>query len=247
MFVIEWAGSRRVREKVWRAGYIKLGAIGLLTLLVVGVALFMVSPYARAWMRNPRLMLECTRDGLPDETCIWTSEMSRVASASAGAREQRDGEAHSREARLREDLEVMLAAVPVEPPLSPGDPGHAKSKGPAAVARISGAEGVAAGAPRDAVLSDGEIMSAVAGAFSGFKACVLDQLRADPDSVPERVTLTFSIANGGSIERAGVAEPALRDSPLRACLLQNLTNVRFRASHGGVRRVEYPITVGRPS
>ncbi|MBK8014768.1 MAG: hypothetical protein IPK13_25895 [Deltaproteobacteria bacterium] len=164
-----------------------------------------------------------------------------------------------KEAKLKQELDSLLASVTIQPPLLPlvdeeeaetapqADPslpsdrksskrssGHSRRRA-RGVARMTGA----------AELTNQEVMSGVARAFGGFKRCIVAQIQRDPDSVPSELVLIFSIGNDGVPKDFSLKDRRLRTAPISACMAKQLAQVTWRAFKGEVRNVEYPITISR--
>lgn len=163
---------------------------------------------------------------------------------------QAEQEKEEKEAALRKELDDIYARVTISPPLMPvavepkapppgkkgrrgrrrrGKRGHAKAAAPVATG----------------VLQKREIMQGVATVFGRFKRCIVQQIQRDPESVPERVMLEFSVGNNGRAKQVKLGDRFLRRSPMQGCMEAALRKVKWRAYTGEVQNIEYPITVGR--
>ncbi|MCB9653870.1 MAG: hypothetical protein H6729_07040 [Deltaproteobacteria bacterium] len=176
----------------------------------------------------------------------------------AERRETAAKEKAAKEAKLKQELESLLASVTIQPPLLPlvdeeeadtpqtepatnsgrkstkrrGASSRRRTRG---VARMSGT----------AELTNQEVMSGVARAFGGFKRCIVAQIQRDPESVPSELVLIFSIGNDGVPKDFSLKDRGLRKAPISACMAKQLAQVSWRAFKGEVRNVEYPITISR--
>lgn len=153
------------------------------------------------------------------------------------------------EKRLQEELARLHASVTIDPPIidlkeeeePPSERGkdgkvkRGKGRKTKVVALSGGTE----------KLSREEIMVGVSTAFPGIKKCIVQQLQRDRDIVPERIMLSFNIGNDGVVREVSFDDRFLRKSPMRDCVAQTLSGVRFRAFVGEVRNVEYPINIGK--
>ena len=179
---------------------------------------------------------------------VWLVRSAREAAAERVRAEK--------EAALQRELGALLASVTIEPPLLPlvdgpedgASDSTRRAKGKSrrrrraknrAVARFSG------GRSRTGELTRPEIMSGVARAFPGFKRCIVKQIQRDAGTVPGQIVLVFSVSNAGQAQQVSLTDRFLRRSPLKDCMAQQLSKVRWRAYKGEVRNIEYPITVGR--
>ncbi len=160
-----------------------------------------------------------------------------------------ESERSRREAQLREERDQLLASVSIEPPLVPlvSDAPRTTPPREATEAKRGRPRRKAAEEPsRRGVLGDDEVIQGLNRAFPGLVACIKDQLRRDPESVPGRVVLGFSIDNDGRARNVELKDRFLRRSELGPCIEGKLAAARWRAFEGEVRNVEYPITVRRP-
>jgi hypothetical protein len=170
------------------------------------------------------------------------------------------------EARLREEIDGLLARVTVEPPLAPlidgesspaakadgedstpRDRNEGRSARAARRRRRAAARAAAAGRPAaaGAELSDAEILQGIGRALPRFKRCIVGQIQRDSASIRDRIVLRFTIGNDGRVRDFSLADRILRASPLQSCLKDQLASVQWRSFRGEVRNVEYPIRINR--
>jgi hypothetical protein len=167
------------------------------------------------------------------------------------------------EARLRDEIEGLLARVTVEPPLAPlidgestaseeaeptADRGRERDDARAARAaarRRRRAAARASDGPTGAELTDAEILEGIGRALPRFKRCIVEQIQRDGASIRDRIVLRFTIGNDGRVRDFSLADRFLRASPLQSCLKDQLASVQWRAFRGEVRNVEYPIRINR--
>ena len=186
----------------------------------------------------------------------WASLALVVAVAGSGGiafwvrssrQEAAEAEKAAKEAKLKDELEALLASVSIEPPLlsvvddePEGPTGGKRARRPrkTAVARFSG------GSAAKGEISKAEIMQGMAQAFPGFKHCIVQQMQRDRDSVPEQLVLTFSVNNQGKAQNFSLTDRFLRKSPLKDCLGGQVARVSWRTFTGEVQNIEYPITIG---
>lgn len=168
---------------------------------------------------------------------------------------QAEQEKLEKEAALRKELDDLYARVTISPPLmavvtetpaseatpSKGKRGrHGRRRG------HRGRRGKPAqGATATGTLQKREIMQGVATVFGGIKRCIVKQIQRDPESVPERVKLSFSVGNNGRAKLVKLSDRFLRRSPMQRCLEATLSKVKWRTYVGEVQNIDYPITVGR--
>jgi hypothetical protein len=165
-------------------------------------------------------------------------ETSRVEAAEqAKAREEKE---------RRAAIERMLANLTIEPPLveladdQDKTPTGAKARGDRRRERIEKARQL----PPTVALTRQEVMDGVTESFAGIKRCILDQTERDPDSVHDRLVMTFTVNNQGMVENFDLEDRQLRRAPIKDCLASKVGALRFRRYQGEVQSIEYPITIG---
>lgn len=166
------------------------------------------------------------------------------------------------EARLRDEIDGLLARVTVEPPLAPlidgqstapeeasaspeGERSRDDGRAARATRRRRRAAARAAAAPTGGELTDAEILEGIGRALPRFKRCIVEQIQRDGASIRERIVLRFAIGNDGRVRDFSLQDRFLRASPLQSCLQDQLASVQWRAFRGEVRNVEYPIRINR--
>ncbi|MBI2375846.1 MAG: DUF4339 domain-containing protein [Deltaproteobacteria bacterium] len=151
-------------------------------------------------------------------------------------------EKEQKERELVEQTEALLARVTVEPALMDIEVDAEK------VQKGGGRKKIKRGRPvstSDEELTSDEIMDGVAERFDGIKRCIKEQIKAEPDTVPQRIVLSFTIDNDGHTQSFALDDRYLRTAPLASCLGKELAAIRYRKFKGEVRNVVYPLNIGR--
>jgi len=160
--------------------------------------------------------------------------------------EKAEQEKEAQEKKIREEIDGLLANLTIEPPLieivddDPKKSDPTKRKPGAARPRAK----AAAVLPPTVELSREEIMEGVAEVFGGMKRCIVEQIQRQPESVTDRIVLSFSVSNAGVVQNIDIEDRTLRKSPLLGCISGKLGTLHFRKYIGEVKNVEYPITIG---
>lgn len=175
---------------------------------------------------------------------VWTSvEKARVEKAAREKAEQ--------EAKLKQELENLIANLTIEPPLveivdeaeaeEPGKPGSARRRpnGARKAAPRPGSD-----LPATVPLQRAEVVAGVNEVFGGLKRCIVEQIQRDPDTVGDRVELSFVVNNAGQVAEFDITDRTLRRSPMKECMAAKLGSLKFRKYVGEVQNIEYPITIG---
>jgi hypothetical protein len=156
--------------------------------------------------------------------------------------------AEEQELALEAKLAQLLDSVSIEPPLileAPVEPRRKRRRGRRRGKKGKTAPAATASLPkRTGKLSQSEVMAGVGTVFGGFKRCIVKQIQRDPDSVPRKIVLRFTINNSGSVKSPDLDDRILRNSPMMSCMSKQIRSVHFRKFKGEVRNVEYPITIG---
>jgi hypothetical protein len=164
--------------------------------------------------------------------------------------EEAEKKTEDEERRIREDMiENLMASLTIDPPLielsdddeddKPGADGKRKKR-KGYKRREKGAPPL----PPTVELTRGEIMDGVTEVFGGLKRCIVEQIQRDPETVSEKITLSFSVNNDGVVQNVDVDDRILKKSPFKDCVAGKLAQLRFRKYIGEVQNVEYPITIG---
>lgn len=174
---------------------------------------------------------------------VWTSvKTARVETAAREKQEQ--------EAKLKAELENLIANLTIEPPLveivdEADEPDPAK---PGERRRRTGARRPAArpgsDLPPTVPLQRAEVVAGVNEVFGGLKRCIVEQIQRDPDTVGEKVELSFVVNNAGAVAEFDINDRTLRRSPMKDCMAAKLGSLKFRKYIGEVQNIEYPITIG---
>lgn len=160
--------------------------------------------------------------------------------------EEAERKTEDEERRIREEMiENLMASLTIDPPLielADDEKQGAGAKGK----RRRGAKKAKAGAvlPPTVELTRGEIMEGVTEVFGGLKRCIVEQIQRDPESVTDRIVLSFSVDNSGTVKNVDLEDRILRKSPIKDCIAGKLAQLKFRKYIGEVQNVEYPITIG---
>jgi hypothetical protein len=175
---------------------------------------------------------------------VWTSvQKARVERAERDKAEQ--------EAKLKLEYENLMANLTIEPPLvdlvdeedepDPTTPGaRRKRSGSKRPAARPGSD-----LPPTVLLQRSEIMSGVNEVFGGLKRCIVEQIQRDPDTIGERIELSFAVNNAGVVQDFDINDRALRKSPMKDCMAGKMAQLKFRKYIGEVQNIEsYPITIG---
>lgn len=176
---------------------------------------------------------------------VWTSvQKARIERAAREKQEQEDN--------LKKELDNLLANLTIEPPLveivdaeepdDPAKPGERRRRsagGPRKPAARFGSD-----LPPSVPLQRAEVVAGVNEVFSGLKRCIVEQIQRDPDTVGDRVELSFVVNNAGSVAEFDVTDRTLRRSPMKDCMAAKLGALKFRKYIGEVQNIEYPITIG---
>ncbi len=173
---------------------------------------------------------------------VWTSvKTDRVEKAAREKKEQ--------EEKLKAELDNMLANLTIEPPLveivdeepeDPAKPGEKRRRtGPRKAAARPGSD-----LPPTVPLQRAEVVAGVNEVFGGLKRCIVEQIQRDPDTVGERVELSFVVNNAGAVAEFDINDRTLRRSPMKDCMAAKLGSLKFRKYIGEVQNIEYPITIG---
>lgn len=173
---------------------------------------------------------------------VWKSVAdARVAKAEREKREQ--------EEKLKRELESLIANLTIEPPLvelvdeeepeappKPGEKRRPRAKRPAA---RPGSD-----LPPTVPIQRSEVVAGVNEVFGGLKRCIVEQIQRDPESVGERIELSFVVNNAGQVRDFDINDRILRKLPLKDCMGATLATLKFRKYVGEVQTIEYPITIG---
>lgn len=152
-----------------------------------------------------------------------------------------------KEKKIKEEMiESLMASLTIEPPLVEIVEDEKPEEGVKKGKKKGGKRIKVAGAalPPTVELTRGEIMEGVAQIFGGLKRCIVEQIQRDPESVSDRISLSFSVNNDGIIQNFEMGDRGLRKAPIKDCIGGKLAQLRFRKYIGEVQNVEYPITIG---
>ncbi|MFO0724637.1 MAG: AgmX/PglI C-terminal domain-containing protein [Myxococcota bacterium] len=153
------------------------------------------------------------------------------------------------EKKIRDQIDGLMANLTIEPPLiqivddeDPKKVDPKKRRGGSGPSRPSRA--ASANLPPTVELSREEVMEGVSEVFGGMKRCIVEQIQRDPESVTDKIVLSFAVNNQGVVQNVDIEDRTLRKSPLLGCIAGKLGTLHFRKYIGEVKNVEYPITIG---
>jgi hypothetical protein len=99
--------------------------------------------------------------------------------------------------------------------------------------------------PQGCQLDQASMVSTFRGSFPQIKSCVRDQASRGGVNLPDTLTLTFTIANTGSVVSFETDDRNIRGTPFFDCLKKTVTNIHFQKFPGERCNIDYPITIGK--
>lgn len=157
-----------------------------------------------------------------------------AAVAAKAAEDKKRAEAMALQQADANDVEIDLELLPLVKLSSPKPKGGKKGR----VGQMVD-EG-----PQGCQLDQAVIAGTIRGAFPQIKQCVRDQM-ARNDHLPEAITLSFVIANSGSVASFETDDRHVRSGPFFECLKRAMMGLHFKKFDGERCNVDYPITLGR--
>ncbi|MCC6807813.1 MAG: DUF4339 domain-containing protein [Deltaproteobacteria bacterium] len=98
--------------------------------------------------------------------------------------------------------------------------------------------------PQGCQLDQGSMVTTLRGAFPQIKGCIRDQ-SSKGAAMPEALTLSFTIANTGSVASFETDDRNVRTGPFFDCLKRAVTGLHFQKFAGERCNIDYPITIGK--